>query len=155
LDLGAFRWRLQDPGNLGTIIRTATAVGVNGLWISANSVDPTHPKVLRASAGQWFRLPIYSGVNLVETITEIQQTIGSTPLQVLATTPNAERSYWDIDYTKPSLLLVGNEGTGLSAELMHLAKEQVQIPSSPAVESLNVAIATAIVLYEAKRQRCH
>ncbi|MGK7890536.1 MAG: TrmH family RNA methyltransferase [Leptolyngbyaceae cyanobacterium] len=144
---------LQDPGNLGTIIRTATAVEANILWLSRHSVDPTHPKVLRASAGQWFRLPMRTSEDLPETIAQLRTQFSPTSLQVIATSPNTDLSYWEIDYHLPSLILVGNEGSGVSDAVLASADKIVQIPLSSHVESLNAAIATALVLYEAKRQR--
>ena len=144
---------LQDPGNLGTIIRTSAAVGLDQLWIGSQSVEPTHPKVLRASAGQWFRVPMCIPHNLVVPISALQHSLPDNSLQVIATCPDTELSYWDIDYTLPTLILVGNEGAGLSNNVMAMATHKVQIPLAPNVESLNAAIATALVLYEAKRQR--
>jgi RNA methyltransferase, TrmH family len=140
--------RLQDPGNLGTIIRTSVAAGVDSLWLSADSVDFNNPKVLRASAGEWFRVSIGISQNFQELIKQHQQA----GIQVIATTAKASKSYWDIDFTRPSLILLGNEGAGLSPELITLADEQVTIPLANGVESLNVAIANALLLYEAKKQ---
>ena len=151
--LGVAVETLQDPGNLGTIIRTAAAVGIDGLWTSQNSVDLTHPKVLRASAGQWFRLPMEANADVSTVISQLQSGCEDGPLQVIATCPDTTMSYWDVDYTKPSLILIGNEGAGLSQQLLAIATHHIQIPLSPDVESLNAAIATALILYEAKRQR--
>jgi RNA methyltransferase, TrmH family len=145
--LGLALETIQDPGNLGTIIRTAAAAGVDGLWLSQDSVDLDHPKVLRASAGQWFRLPMA----VLDLETAIRHHHAG--IQVIATVPTAQKTYWDIDFSRPSIVLMGNEGAGLSDQLMALADEQVTIPLSPGVESLNVAIATALILYEAKRQQ--
>ncbi len=147
--LGLLGERLQDPGNLGTIIRTAVATGVEQLWLSRDSVDFDHPKVVRASAGEWFRLRMEIVDNLAETI---QEQKAHSNIQVIATVPDASKTYWEIDLTRPSLILLGNEGAGLSPELMTLADEKVTIPLENQVESLNVAIATALILYEAKRQ---
>jgi TrmH family RNA methyltransferase len=139
---------IQDPGNLGTIIRTAAAASASGLWISADSVDLDNPKVLRASAGQWFRLPMMVSTDLKATVRQCQQA----GMQVVATLPTASLTYWQADWRHPSLILLGNEGAGLSAELAALADLQVKIPLSSGVESLNVAIAAALMLYEAQRQ---
>ncbi|MEB3827928.1 RNA methyltransferase [Phormidium sp. CCY1219] len=139
---------LQDPGNLGTIIRTAAAAGASGLYLSADSVDADHPKVLRSSAGQWFRLPIAVSTDLKAQITRSQQ-LG---VQVIATAADAPVTYWDVDYRRPTLILLGNEGAGLSAELLAAADRRVSIPLHAGVESLNVAIAAALILYEARRQ---
>ncbi|MCG6134747.1 MAG: RNA methyltransferase [Nostoc sp. LLA-1] len=139
---------IQDPGNLGTMIRTAAAAGATGLWLSDDSVDLDSPKVLRASAGQWFRLPMAVTEDLTATVQQSQQA----GMQVIATLPTADLTYWDVDWRKPSLILLGNEGAGLSADLAAMADKQVKIPLSPGVESLNVAIAAALMLYEAQRQ---
>ncbi|MBH8566822.1 RNA methyltransferase [Nostoc sp. CENA67] len=140
---------VQDPGNLGTIIRTAAAAGASGLWLSEDSVDLDNPKVLRASAGQWFRLTMAVSEDLKATVQLCQQQ----RMQVVATLPTASLTYWEIDWRKPSLILLGNEGAGLSADLATMADQQVKIPLSPGVESLNVAIAAALMLYEAQRQK--
>jgi TrmH family RNA methyltransferase len=142
---------VQDPGNLGTMIRTAAAVGADRLWLSADSVDLDNPKVLRASAGQWFRLPVTVSPDLTEIICQCQ----AQGIQVIATVPDATLSYWDIDLGHPTLILLGNEAAGLRADLTARADRQVKIPLMPGVESLNVAIAAALMLYEAKRQRCY
>ncbi|MDJ0570259.1 MAG: RNA methyltransferase [Pleurocapsa sp. MO_192.B19] len=140
--------KLQDPGNLGTIIRTAVATGVDGLWLSPDSVDINSPKVLRASVGAWFRLPIATDRDLSQLVQQHQQQ----GIRVIATTSQATKSYWKIDFTHPCLILLGNEGAGLSEELIAMADEQVKIPLANGVESLNVAVATALLLYEAQRQ---
>ncbi len=140
---------VQDPGNLGTIIRTAAAAGAAGLWLSGDSVDRDHPKVLRASAGQWFRLPMAVSPDLKATVQECQQA----GMQVVATLPSATLTYWEVDWRRPTLILLGNEGAGLSPELGQMADLQVRIPLNSGVESLNVAIAAALMLYEAQRQR--
>ena len=140
---------IQDPGNVGTIIRTAAAAGAEGLWLNDDSVDFDHPKVLRASAGQWFRLNKAVTKDLQSTVLECQQA----GMQIVATLPTASLSYWQVDWCKPSLILLGNEGAGLSSELAAIADINVKIPLSPGVESLNVAIAAALMLYEAKRQK--
>jgi RNA methyltransferase, TrmH family len=139
---------VQDPGNLGTIIRTAAAAGASGLWVSGNSVDLDSPKVLRASAGQWFRLATAVSEDLKATVQLCQQA----GMQIVATLPTANSTYWEVDWRKPSLILLGNEGAGLSADLAMMADKQVKIPLSPGVESVNVAIAAALMLYEAQRQ---
>ena len=140
---------IQDPGNLGTMIRTAAAVGADGLLLSEDSVDPDHPKVLRASAGQWFQLPIAVSPDLCSSLKLCQQQ----GMQIVATLPTATQTYWEVDLQRPTLILLGNEGAGLSTAVAELADYQVTIPLNPGVESLNVAIAAALLLYEAQRQR--
>lgn len=149
LSLGLILERLQDPGNLGTIIRTAVSTNVEGLWLSADSVDVDNPKVLRSSAGEWFRLGMKVSDNLPAIIKQYQ----TSGVQIIATLPQATKIYWDLDFKKPSLILLGNEGAGLSQELISLADEQITIPLAGGVESLNVAISTALLLYECQRQR--
>lgn len=140
--------RLQDPGNLGTIIRTAVATRVEALWLSPESVDFYSPKVLRASVGQCFRLPVVTNQDLPGLVKQQQQQ----GVQIIATTSQATQTYWEVDFTRPSLILLGNEGAGLSSELIDLADVQLKIPLANQVESLNVAVATALILYEAQRQ---
>lgn len=147
--LGLLLERLQDPGNLGTILRTAVATEVEGLWLSQDSVDWQNPKVLRASAGACLQL-------VPQTVTDLKTVIQSYQgqgFQVIATLPQATKTYWEIDFRRPTLLLFGNEGQGLSPELIALTDEQIAIPQAQTVESLNVAVAVALLLYEAQRQR--
>ena len=145
VSLGVALERLQDPGNLGTVIRTAAAVGCDRIWLTNDSVDLDHPKVLRATAGQWFRLPMQTVATL--------DSLSALDVQLVATTPTASLNYWDLDLRQPTVFLMGNEGAGLSPQAMALATQTVKIPLVADVESLNVAIATAVLLYEAKRQR--
>lgn len=147
--LGLALETIQDPGNLGTMIRTAAAAGVDGLWLSHDSVDLDHPKVMRSTAGQWFRLPMAVSPDLVSAVQQHK----AHGVQVVATLPTAEQTYWDVDLTRPTLIILGNEGAGLSPALAQTADVAVRIPLAPGVESLNVAIAAAVMLYEARRQR--
>lgn len=147
--LGLVLETIQDPGNLGTMIRTVAAAGGEGLLLSDDSVDFDHPKVLRASAGQWFRLPMTASANLKAELCHYQ----TQGMQIVATLPTATLTYWQVDLRQPTLILMGNEGAGLSPELAAIASQHVTIPLHPGVESLNVAIAAALMLYEANRQR--
>ncbi len=140
---------LQDPGNLGTVFRTAAAVAVEGLWMSRDSVGYDHPKVLRASAGQWLRLPFAEVDTLEETVAQAK----AQGMKVVATLPRAPQMHWDYDWTQPTMILLGNEGAGLSEPIATLADEAISIPLADGVESLNAAISLAVVLYEAQRQR--
>jgi RNA methyltransferase, TrmH family len=139
---------IQDPGNLGTIIRTSAAARASGLLVSEDSVDLDNPKVLRASVGQWFRLPMAVSPDLKNNVKEAKEA----GMQVIATLPTAKLTYWEINWLEPSMILLGNESAGLSAELAAMADLQVQIPLNPEVESLNVAITAALMLYEVQRQ---
>ncbi len=147
--LGLVLDRIQDPGNLGTIIRSAVAASVDGLWLSEDSVELDNPKVLRASAGAWFHLSKQSHPDLKQLIQDYQ----TQGVQIIATQMNAPKTYWEVDFLQPSLILLGNEGAGLSPDLASLADETVRIPIASGVESLNVAIAAALLLYEAQRQK--
>ncbi|PSR15823.1 rRNA methyltransferase, partial [filamentous cyanobacterium CCP3] len=133
---------LQDPGNLGTIIRTAVAAGAEGLWLSADSVAPDHPKVLRASAGQWFRLPLAVVDELDTLLTDWEQA----GVQIVATSSHAAVDYWTVDFTQPTVIVLGNEGAGLSDDLQRQATVQVRIPMAGEVESLNAGISAALLL---------
>ena len=126
----------------------ADAAEETALWERDDTEDMDPPKVLRASAGQWFRVPLRSAPNLAETV-QHQKQQGA---QVIATSPAADCTYWDLDWRSPTLILLGNEGAGLSPKLSTLADRAVRIPQSPDVDSLNVAMSAALLLYEAQRQ---
>ncbi|MEM8640221.1 MAG: RNA methyltransferase [Cyanobacteria bacterium P01_G01_bin.54] len=149
ISLGVAIDRLQDPGNLGTIIRTAAAAAADGIWLSPQSVDPQNPKVLRASAGAWFQTPLVSNIDLSGAIHAWQQQ----GIQVIATTAQATPTYWSIDWRRPSLILLGNERGGLTPQHLAAADQQVCIPQAKTVESLNLGVCAALLLYEALRQR--
>jgi TrmH family RNA methyltransferase len=142
---------IQDPGNVGTLIRTAAAAGSDGLWLSLNSVDLTHPKVLRASAGQWFRVRKQVGHDLLAQMSTWREQ----GCQILATAATGAIPYWQLDLTGPTVLVVGNEGAGLSPEAIAAADQAIAIPMMNDVESLNVGVAAAVILFEAVRQRQH
>ena len=141
--------RLQDPGNLGTIIRAAAAAGTDQLWLSDDCVDLDHPKVLRASAGQWFRMPMQVAGDLRSAVGDLK----AQGVKIVATLPTAELSYWEADLRSPVMVLLGNEGAGLSEALTAEADTAVRIPLAPGVESLNVAVTAALLLYEIRRQQ--
>ncbi|HIK21260.1 MAG TPA: RNA methyltransferase [Synechococcus sp. M44_DOE_062] len=148
--LGLVVETLQDPGNLGSLLRVVAATGADGLWLSADSVDPENPKVLRASAGQWFRRPPQVLPDLFTWI----QACRRQGIQVLAATLSPTAScYWDLDLTRPTLFLLGNEGAGLRESTIQQADAQVRIPMAEDVNSLNVAMTGGLLLYEALRQR--
>jgi TrmH family RNA methyltransferase len=141
--------RLQDPGNLGTLLRTALAAGVEEVWL-ADGADPHAPKVLRASSGAALALPLRRMTS--DQLATQLESAGRAGLQVVATLVGEGRPYWELDWRQPTLLLLGNEGAGLDPALAALAQERVTIPHSPAVESLNVAVAAAPLLLERWRQ---
>lgn len=141
--------RVQDPGNLGTLIRTAEAAGANGLFSFAGSADAYAPKTLRSSMGSAFRLPLMTDVSGLGAI----ETCRSRGLKAVVATGEATLSHYDYDWRQPTFLILGNEGRGASAEVMNGSDARVRIPLHAPVESLNVAAAGAALLFEAVRQR--
>jgi TrmH family RNA methyltransferase len=137
---------IQDPGNLGSILRSAAAAGCDAVFLSQGCADAWSPKVLRAAMGGHFALHIYEQQDLPNVAKNIPGTLLATSLQ-------AKHSLYDCDLTGKAALMIGNEGAGLSDELLNLATQKISIPMSGKVESLNVAAATAICLFEAVRQR--
>jgi TrmH family RNA methyltransferase len=146
--LGLFLDGVREPGNLGALLRTGAAVGIDGILSSEDSVDWHHPKVLRASAGQWCKVPVGS----VPHPSEFLQTCRERGLAIVVAQAQAPQTYWQWDFRQPTLLVLGNEGEGVSAEAIAQASALVSIPSR--IESLNVGVAGALLLYEALRQTC-
>jgi TrmH family RNA methyltransferase len=142
---------IQDPGNLGTLMRTALAAGTTALWLGEGA-DPYQPKALRASAGAALALPIWRGDR--PALVERLSALSAQGVQLVATVPPRAggKPYWDLDWCQSTALLLGNEGAGLSPELLAFAHQRVTIPHSTAVESLNVAVAAAPLLLERQRQ---
>ncbi len=139
---------LQDPGNLGTIARSAEAFAVTGLLLGERTVSPWNWKALRASAGSLFRIPTLKVV-VAKALTEIK----SRGVRVLATSSHKGTTITEADLRRPVAFLIGNEGAGVPKGLLADADEVVVIPHSAQVESLNAGIAASIMLYEAARQR--
>jgi TrmH family RNA methyltransferase len=139
---------LQDPGNLGTIARSAEAFGVTGLLLGERTVSPWNWKALRASAGSLFRVPL-AKIELDAALSEIR----SRHVCVLATSSHKGKAISEVDLRGPVAFVVGNEGAGLQKDILARADETVAIPQSSKIESLNAGIAASILLYEAARQR--
>jgi TrmH family RNA methyltransferase len=139
---------VQDPGNFGTILRTAEAAGVAGVIAMKGSVDAWSPKVLRSAMGSAFRLPIASGVSF-EGLMEHLHKAG---LQIVAATAEGETIYHELNWLKPTMVILGNEANGVSDDLLKLSDQRISIPLRSQVESLNVATAAAVILFEAARQ---
>lgn len=137
---------IADPGNLGTIIRTAAAAGVQGVILSPDCVDLYNPKVVRSSMGALLKVPIEQ-----KSWAEIKALCQRLP--VYALDANGKTLYSQVDWTKPAVLMVGNEGHGLSNEGRAIASSILSIPMQNAVESLNASMAIGIVLFEAVRQK--
>ncbi len=139
---------IQDPGNLGTIIRSAEAFGVRAVLLGEKTVSHFNPKAVRASAGSLFREPLLR-VKMADAIPLLK----AHGMRVLATSSHKGKPVHEADFTGAAMIVVGNEGAGVPQEILSLADELVTIPHSARVESLNAGIAASILLYEAARQR--
>lgn len=166
---------VQDPGNVGTIVRAAEAFGATGVATCpadrTGTADPFAPKALRASAGSALRLPIVRGISATVLLAQLRISQVKVYAAVTESAPSASEPArgasgaaslslppWNIDWKSPSAILIGNEGSGLPADLARAADARVFIPQAPAlapvgIESLNAAIAASTLLYEAMRQR--
>jgi TrmH family RNA methyltransferase len=140
---------LQDPGNLGTIIRMGEAAGASGVLISGNSVDVYNPKVIRSTMGSVFRVPHLIVDDFIGTLDELK----NNGIKIYAAHLDGKMSYTDADYTGGTAFIIGNEGNGLTDEAASKADCLVKIPMHGAVESLNAAIACTVLAFEASRQR--
>ena len=140
---------LQDPGNLGTILRTAEGAGVTGIIISKESVDIYNPKVIRSTMGSIYRVPFVYVEDLKEAIAKVK----AHGIFTYAAHLDGKNSYDKEDYTKKTAFLIGNEGNGLRKEIADLADTWIRIPMQGQVESLNAAIATSVLMFETARQR--
>lgn len=140
---------IQDPGNLGTMMRTGEGAGITGVIMNRTTADIFHPKTIRSTMGSLFRVPFYISDNLQETIAVLK----GKGIALYAAHLDGKVCYDEPDYTVPCGFLVGNEGNGLSPEIAALADAYVRIPMEGSVESLNAAVASALLMYEASRQR--
>lgn len=140
---------IQDPGNLGTIIRTADACNIDGIFLSKRCVDLYNTKVLRSTMGSLFHIPIFQNVDLMECINTMKQNT----IPVFATHLKATEYYYNIDFKKGCAFLIGNEGKGVSDILSQKCNQLIKIPMIGEAESLNVSVATGILLYETVKQR--
>ena len=140
---------LQDPGNLGTIFRTAEAAGVTGILLSKDCVDVYNPKVIRSTMGAVFRMPFLYVEDLPEKIKELQKK----SIKTYAAHLRGENAYDEEDYTTGCAFLIGNEGNGLRDEVADCADCLIRIPMEGEAESLNAAVAAAVLMFEAGRQR--
>lgn len=140
---------LQDPGNMGTIIRTAEGAGVTGIIMTEDCVDIYNPKTIRSTMGSIYRVPFY----YTDNITGIMGRLKQENITVYAAHLKGANEYFKEDYKGGAAFLIGNEGNGLSNELSELADCYIKIPMSGKVESLNAAVAAALLMYEVRRQR--
>jgi TrmH family RNA methyltransferase len=141
--------QMADPGNLGTIIRTAEGAGASGVVALPGSANAFSPKTLRASMGSAFRLPVVTGLELDQLLAISR----SYHLQLIAAAVDGALEYTGFDWRAPALIFFGNEAHGLSQEVHDECTIRVRVPLHPPVESLNVAAAAAAILFEAARQR--
>lgn len=139
---------VQDPGNLGTMLRSAEAFGASGVLLGEGTVSQWNPKAVRASAGSAFRLPAAKAQ-----CSAVFQALHERQITVVGTSSRKGTPLHDADLNRPIALLIGNEGAGIGRHASAQVDELVAIPHSPKVESLNAAIAASILLYEAARQR--
>lgn len=140
---------IQDPGNLGTIFRTAEGAGVDGIIMSKDTVDLFNPKVIRSTMGSIYRMPYIYTDHLLETMKELQKN----DISIYAAHLKGKKFYDEESYQKGTAFLIGNEGNGLQDATADQADVYIKIPMEGKVESLNAAIATSLLMYEAQRQR--
>ncbi|HEX6208252.1 MAG TPA: TrmH family RNA methyltransferase [Actinomycetota bacterium] len=140
---------VRDPGNAGTILRTADAAGADGVVFGRESVDVYNPKTVRASAGSLFHLPVARDVDVAEALEALRR--GG--LQVLATAADGERTIYEADLSPPTALVFGNEAHGLEPEIRAMADATIRVPIRGRAESLNLAASAAVTLFEAVRAR--
>ena len=140
---------LQDPGNLGTIIRMGEGAGVTGVIMGPNTVDIYNPKTIRSTMGSIFRVPFIYVQDFGEAVSECQKS----GVKVYAAHLDGKNTYLGEDYSTPTAFLIGNEGNGLTDDITKQADTLIRIPMEGEVESLNAAIACTILTYEAVRQR--
>jgi RNA methyltransferase, TrmH family len=145
---------VQDPGNVGTIVRSAEAFGATGVIAARGTADPWSPKAMRASAGSALRLPLLRGMSIPVVLAQLRVTkmkiVGAGSVASKSGEPSG---YMQTDLRESVAIFIGNEGAGLPSEIEAAADAHISIPMSDTVESLNAAIAASIVLYEAARQR--
>jgi TrmH family RNA methyltransferase len=141
--------RINNPVNVGAILRTAEAAGVTGAITTAGTADPFSPKALRGAMGAAFRLPIWTGAGFAEAIDSCRQL----QTQTVCADVHAIKNYTEVDWSIPLAIVMGAESAGLTPEEIALADQAVRIPMKGLTESLNVAVAAGILLYEAGRHR--
>lgn len=139
---------IQDPGNLGTILRTIDSVGLNQVIVSKETADAYNPKVVRSTMGAIFRVNIIESDNLLETLKNLKKH----KYKVMATSLETQNSIYDVDYNK-KVIVIGNEANGVSKEILDYSDEKIKIPMLGKTESLNASVATAVILYEYVRNK--
>ncbi len=140
--------KVQDPGNMGTIIRTANAAGAKGVIITKGSVDIYNDKTLRATMGSIFKIPIIIDEDLI-----VLRSLKAKGFKLVVSSLDTNNNFYDVNLKEKIIIAVGNEGNGISEEIFSLQDIKIKIPMPGDAESLNVGIAAAIMMYEAVRQR--
>lgn len=139
---------IQDPGNVGTILRTVDSIGLNQILVSKGTADSYNPKVVRSTMGAIFRVKIIECEDLEKTLREVKKH----KYELVITSLQTENSIYDVDYNK-KVIVIGNEGNGVSKNIQDMSDIKVKIPMLGKTESLNASVATGIVLYEYVRQK--
>jgi RNA methyltransferase, TrmH family len=142
---------VQDPGNVGTILRSAEAFGATGAVAARGTADPWSPKALRASAGSALRLPVLRGMAIPVLLAQLK--IARVRIYAATSAPETRGAAAEADLREPAAIFVGNESNGLPAEVVRAADAAISIPMAASVDSLNAGVAASLVLYEAARQR--
>lgn len=142
---------VQDPGNVGTIIRTLDSVGINTLLLSENCADEYNMKVIRSTMGAIFRVKMYREPNLRETLLDLQEK----GYKVIVTDLNTKANLFEYEFPPKAIVVIGNESNGVSEEIKNIADERVKIPMIGGTESLNAGVAASLMAYEILRKDNH
>jgi TrmH family RNA methyltransferase len=140
--------KVRDPGNMGTLLRSASAADLDAVWLSPNCVDPFSPKVVRAGMGAHFKLPVIS-----LDYEQIANRLSNHQLHLFISEMDADMNYFEANFNNPSAIVIGSEAVGTSNELLALPHTSVSIPMPGKVESLNAAVAGSLLIFELVRQR--
>ncbi|MGI6008315.1 MAG: TrmH family RNA methyltransferase [Ruminococcus sp.] len=140
---------LQDPGNVGTVFRTAEGAGADGIILTDNCVDIYHPKTIRSTMGSVYRMPFFYAEDMDQVLAGLKER----GIRTYAADLAGKNAYDEEDYRKGTAFFIGNEGKGLSFELLEKADTRIRIPMEGKLESLNAAVAAALLVYECHRQR--
>lgn len=140
---------IQDPGNLGTIMRTAEGAGAAGVIMSKDTVDIYNPKTIRSTMGSLFRVPFVIADDICTTVEELKKN----GVRIYAAHLEGSREYYRENYCDPCAILIGNEGNGLTDRLASCSDDYIRIPMEGRLESLNAAVSASVIMYEATRQR--
>lgn len=141
--------RVRDPGNAGTVVRSADAAGADAVFFADESVDPFNPKTVRASAGSVLHLPVIEAASTARVIDELS----AKGLSCAGASPRGGTPYFEVDWTSPCAIVLGNETEGLDPSTLSVLSDKVTIPMTGRAESLNVSMAASIICFEVLRQR--